>query len=450
MKINSLAFRLVAGAMLWSAAAVVAGGLLLSNVFRDYVERSFDTRLSVIADALVAASYIDGNGNLQISRVPDDARFEQPFSGWYWEVMSEEGPIERSRSLWDQVFTPDLRLTGGTRAVQAVNPDQDLRISSREVTLPGSNKKFQFVVSGDRSEIERDVARFNTTLAWSLGALAAGLVIAVLIQVQYGLQPLRRMRAALSDVSSGRADRLTGEYPAEVAPLVDEINVLLENNAAVVERARTHVGNLAHSLKTPMSVLANASEDPKAAGTLAETVRRQVQIMRRQVDHYLVRARTAATGGVLGQRTEVSPVIGDLARTLMRIHVERNIEIAAEAKPGLFFRGERHDLEEMLGNLIDNACKWAASKVRVTAAAVKGRIRIIVDDDGPGLSAEQREAAFRRGKRLDEAVPGSGLGLSIVKDVVELYGGRISLADSELGGLRVVLELPAADGAAAG
>ena len=449
MKINSLAFRLVAGAMLWTVAAVVAGGLLLSAVFRDYVERAFDARLAVITDALVAASSIDSGGNLRISRGPDEPRFEQPYSGWYWEVMDDREPLERSRSLWDQVFTPDLRITGGSRALQGGDAEQLLRIVSREVTLPGSDKKFRFVVSGDRSETERDVARFNTTLAWSLGALALGLVIAVLIQVQYGLQPLRRIRAALAGISSGRSDRLSGDYPAEVAPLVSEINILLDNNAAVVERARTHVGNLAHSLKTPMSVLANASEDPKATGPFAETVRRQVGIMRRQVDHYLVRARTAATGGILGQRTEVGPVIDDLARTLMRIHAERGINVASAGKPGLFFRGERHDLEEMLGNLMDNACKWAATQVRVTAAAVKGRIRIIVDDDGPGLSAEQRETAFRRGKRLDEAVPGSGLGLSIVKDVVELYGGRISLADSELGGLRVVLEVPAAEGPAA-
>lgn len=449
MKINSLAFRLVAGAMLWTVAGVVVGGLLLSAVFRDYVERAFDARLSVIVDALVAASTIDGNGELQISRGPDEPRFEQPYSGWYWEIMDDREPLQRSRSLWDQVFTPALKLTGGSRSLQIAGAEQSLRIVSREVTLPGSGKKFQYVVSGDRSEIERDVARFNTTLAWSLGVLAAGLVIAMLIQVQYGLQPLRRIRAALADVSSGRSDRLGGNYPAEVTPLVSEINVLLDNNAAVVERARTHVGNLAHSLKTPMSVLANASEDPKATGPLAETVRRQVGIMRRQVDHYLVRARTAASGGILGQRTEVAPVIEDLARTLMRIHAERDIKVAAEAKPGLYFRGERHDLEEMLGNLMDNACKWAAGRVRVSAAAVKGRIRIIVDDDGPGLSAEQRETAFRRGKRLDEAVPGSGLGLSIVKDVAELYGGRVSLADSELGGLRVVLEVPAAEGPAA-
>ncbi len=449
MKIKSLAFRLVAGAVLWTVAAVVAGGILLSAVFRSYVERAFDAQLSVLADALVAASTVGADGELQMGHGLNEPRFDQPYSGWYWEVMDDHGPILRSRSLWDQVLSPDLRLLGGGR-LQQLEGGKPLRIVKRDVTLPGSDKNYIFAVSGDRAEVEREIQTFNVTLAWALGALAAGLVIAVLIQVQYGLQPLRRIRAALADVSSGRADRLAGDYPVEVAPLVSEINTLLDNNAAVVERARTHVGNLAHSLKTPLSVLANAGDDPKSEGPLAETVRRQVANMRRQVDHYLARARTAAAGAILGARTEVAPVIEDLTRTLTRIHAERNIEISQNAKAGIYFRGERHDLEEMLGNLMDNACKWAASKVRVSAAPVKGRIRIIVDDDGPGLGAQERETAFRRGKRLDEEVPGSGLGLSIVKDVAELYGGRVSLADSELGGLRAVLEIPAAEAAAAG
>ena len=450
MKIKSLAFRLVVGATLWTTAAVVVGGVLLSAVFRSYVERSSDAQLSVLLDALVASSSVDKDGELHINQGPSEPRFEQPYSGWYWEVMDEQGPLLRSRSLWDQVVSPDLRLLGGGRLRQlAGDQDTHLHIVSRDVTLPGSNTKYHYVVSGDRAEVEREIQTFDVTLMWALGALAGGLIIAVLIQVRYGLLPLRRVRAALADVRLGRSNHLAGTYPAEVEPLVEEINVLLDNNAAVVERARTHVGNLAHSLKTPLSVLANAARDPKESGALAEAVRRQVDTMRRQVDHYLVRARTAATGGVLGARCEVGPVIEDLARTLMRIHADRGIAVAVEGDTQLFFRGERQDLEEMLGNLIDNACKWAASKVRVRLSSAGTRILVTVDDDGPGLSPDQREAAFRRGKRLDEVVPGSGLGLSIVKDVVELYGGKITLDDSDLGGLRAVLESPAAEQAAA-
>ena len=450
MKIKSLAFRLVIGASLWITAAVLVGGVLLSAVFRGYADRSFDAQLSVLTDALVAASAVSPDGEITISRGPDEPRFEQPYSGWYWEIMDDKGPLLRSRSLWDQVLSPDMRLLGGGHLLQLAGEDaKTVRIVSRDVTLPGSDKTFKYVVSGDRAEIEREIQTFNVTLAWSLGALAFGLIIAVLIQVRYGLLPLRRVRAALADVSLGRRNRLEGEYPSEVTPLVEEINTLLDNNAAVVERARTHVGNLAHSLKTPLSVLANAAADPKEKGPLADSVRRQVDTMRRQVDHYLVRARTAAAGAVLGARTEVLPVVDDLTRTLMRIHSGRGIAVGIEGKGGLFFRGERQDLEEMLGNLIDNACKWARSKVHVTLSAGSGRILVTVDDDGPGLSPDEREAAFRRGKRLDEAVPGTGLGLSIVKDVAELYGGEVSLDTSPLGGLRAILEIPAAEAAAA-
>jgi signal transduction histidine kinase len=449
MKIQSLAFRLVIGAALWITIAVVAGGIMLSAVFRSYAERAFDAQLSVLLDALVTASTVDANGGIHITRGPTDPRFDQPYSGWYWEIMDDHGALVRSRSLWDQVLSPDLRLLGAGRFQQLIGEDKQIRLVSRDVTLPGSEATYHYVVSGDRSEIEREIRSFNVTLAWSLGALALGLIIAVLIQVRYGLLPLRRVRAALADVSLGRSDRLGSDYPAEVKPLVEEINLLLDNNAAVVARARTHVGNLAHSLKTPLSVLTNAAADPKEEGPLAEAVRRQVATMRRQVDHYLVRARTAATGAVLGARSEVLPVVDDLARTLMRIHAGRGIAIDVTGPGGLYFRGERQDLEEMLGNLIDNACKWAASKVRVAVASQSGHIVVTVDDDGPGLTLEEREAAFRRGKRLDEAVPGSGLGLSIVKDVAELYGGEVALADSDLGGLRAVLKIPAAEAAAA-
>ncbi|MGB8274185.1 MAG: ATP-binding protein [Alphaproteobacteria bacterium] len=446
MRIRSLAFRLVIASALWIGAAVVAGGILLSAVFRGYAERAFDARLMVLLDALVAASSIDETGKVRILRAPSDPRFEQPYSGWYWQIADNRGPVLRSRSLWDQVLSADYRVLGGGRFQSLVGTQAKLRIIGRDVTLPGSDDVFHYIVSGDRREIDTEIARFNATLIWSLGALASGLVIAVLIQVRYGLKPLRRVRAALSDVASGGTSRLEGRYPSEVEPLVSEINLLLDSNREVVERARTHVGNLAHALKTPLSVLSNAAAEGRASGTnsLAETVRRQVDSMRRQVDHYLVRARTAASGGVIGTRTEVIPVIEDLARTLERIHAGRDIAIAVEDAHGLYFRGERQDLEEMLGNLIDNACKWARSRVRVSAALKDGRLVIAVDDDGPGLGPEQREAAFGRGHKLDEAVPGSGLGLSIVRDIAALYGGEVELSESALGGLRAAIELPAA------
>jgi signal transduction histidine kinase len=223
--------------------------------------------------------------------------------------------------------------------------------------------------------------------------------------------------------------------------LADELNALLAHDAAVVERARTHVGNLAHALKTPLAVLSN--EAATAEGPLAQQVARQTGMMRRQVDHYLARARAAATGGLLGARTPVAPVLEDLKRTLERIHLDRRIAIELACDPAAAFRGEREDLEEMLGNLMDNGCKWARSTVAVKAAPQGGRLAIEVEDDGLGLTAEEREQAFERGRRLDEDVPGSGLGLSIVRDIAELYGGSVALGEAARGGLKVTLDLPA-------
>jgi signal transduction histidine kinase len=278
---------------------------------------------------------------------------------------------------------------------------------------------------------------------WSLSILGLGLLAALLIQVRFGLQPLRRMRQAIVAVRTGRAQRLEGEFPVEIAPLSDELNTLIEHNAAVLERARTQVSNLAHALKTPLSVLAN---EAAAAGPLADTVKRQIAAMRRHVDHYLARARAAAATRVIGVRTDVVVVVEDLRRTLERIYVDRGIRVDAEVAAGLAFRGERQDLEEMLGNLMDNACKWARAGVAVAARQDSDRIVVTVDDDGPGLPDDRRAAVFDRGTRLDESVPGSGLGLAIVRDIAELYSGTILLGESPKGGLRATLTLPAVTG----
>jgi signal transduction histidine kinase len=313
-------------------------------------------------------------------------------------------------------------------------------MGSRDITFPGSRKHYRFSVAGNLAEIEREAETFDATLAWSLGALGLGLVAALLVQVRFGLQPLRRLRTALVAVRIGKTARLQGEFPREIRPLVDELNNLLEHNAAIVERARTHVSNLAHALKTPLAILVNEAADQP--GAIAESVRRQTAAMRRQVEHYLSRARTAATGGVLGARTELAPVVEDLRRTLLRIHAERSIAMTCRLEPDLAFRGERQDLEEMLGNLLDNACKWGRSRVQLTGRAEEGRIELRIEDDGPGLTEAERAALFQRGKRLDEATPGSGHGLAIVRDIAELYGGAVRLEASPLGGVAAILTLP--------
>jgi signal transduction histidine kinase len=453
----------VAGAALWIVAALLAGGVLLSALFRDSVERGFDARLEVLLNSLIAAADAAPDGTLALSRPPQEPRFETPYSGWYWQIAGAgpAAPALRSRSVWDLElgFAPGPG-GAGIRRYEIDSPRaRRLRVLARDIELDGVAAPLVFSIAADRAEVETDVAAFNAALAWSLGGLGLGLVLAVLIQVRYGLRPLRRIRGALAEIRAGRAERLEGEFPAEVTPLADELNGLLDHTAEVLDRARTHVGNLAHALKTPLTVLGNEAD--ATGGALAETVRRQTAVMRRQVDHHLSRARAAGQARVLGARTELKPVLEALARTLEKIYAERGIRVTLDGGAGLSFRGERHDLEEMLGNLVDNACKWGRTQVRIRVqpAAMAGssgmRVGIVVDDDGPGVPAAERAALFHRGKRLDEAVPGSGLGLAIVRDIAGLYGGEVTLADSPLGGLRVTLTLPGmasrnpADGAAA-
>ena len=284
-------------------------------------------------------------------------------------------------------------------------------------------------------EVETDVAGFNTTLSWSIMVLGAGLIGAMIVQVRLGLAPLNQVSQSLAAIREGRADSLAGEFPAEDQPLADELNALVAHNAEVVARARTHVGNLAHFLKTPLSVLAN--EVHGVPGQMAETVARQVQVMRRQVDHYLARARSVGSASVIGARTEVAPVVADLTRALSKIYASRAIRIERQAAEGLSFRGDRSDLEEMIGNLMDNACKWAEGEVTVTVALGKpGRLLVVVSDDGPGLNDDQKQRVIERGERLDQSKPGSGLGLGIVKAIASLYGGKLELNRAAAGGCR--------------
>lgn len=449
MKVNSLAVRLLLGAAIWSIAALAIGGLVLSSLFRAHVEESFDSRLALLLDSLAAGIEVADGGGLELVRAPAESLFETPLSGWYWQVGNAQGPELRSRSLWDQALAP----AQGERSKlviayrDAAGPEgQQLRVATRTITLPGASRAYDFKVAGDLAESRAAIRRFNVRLTWALGLMVLGLIAAMLIQVHFGLRPLRQIRSALARIRAGRAARLETDFPAEIAPLATEINTLLEHNAEVVTRARTHVGNLAHALKTPLSVLTN--EAASGEGELSRQVSRQTVLMRRQIDHHLSRARAAATAAVLGARTEVAPVARDLARTLERINMDRGIEITVACPEDLAFRGEQQDLEELIGNLLDNGAKWATRQVRFTAGRCGERIALCIEDDGPGLPEAMRHEVMRRGTRLDEAVGGSGLGLAIVRDVVGLYGGEITLDRSPLGGLSARLLLPAAENAA--
>ncbi|HWA92835.1 MAG TPA: sensor histidine kinase [Rhizomicrobium sp.] len=451
-KLDSLAFRLIAAALIWTVIALAAGGYVLSQAFSSAVEDNFDTTLQVDMDGLITAAEPDPNGEVVLEERLLNHQFSRAYSGLYWQItpLQSGGHVQISHSLLDRtidIVNPEH--SGELTFGYADGPEgQRLRVLAQHIEFPiaatarkDDAKAYIFLVAGNLADVAAETRDFNGTLIWAFTLLGAGLIIAVILQVRVGLLPLRRVRESLSRIRDGKARRLEGKFPAEIQPLASELNSLIQHSEEVVGRARTHVANLAHFLKTPLSVL--ASEAEARPGPLADQVRRQVDSMRRQVDHYLARGRAAGALDVLGNRTRVKPVLDDLARVLMRIHEERGIEVEVECPPALFFRGERQDLEEMAGNLMDNACKWAKSRVLVTAVGEGAAWRLAVGDDGRGLAPEDRERVMTRGERLDESVPGSGLGLSIVEDIAKLYGGRLELGQSALGGLEAGLRLPA-------
>jgi signal transduction histidine kinase len=384
--------------------------------------------------------------------------FEDPRSGWYWQIkpLAEgTGTLLRSVSLGETPIELPIKKdvkpdADGARWMNSTGPAGEGIRMVEVIDGPdphGKGPRYSVIVAGPIDWLDTRLANFLTRLAIALVLTGVGLVTVTLFQVRFGLLPLRRIEQGLSAIRSGRAEKLEGDLPAEIEPLQEELNALLASNQEIIDRARTQVGNLAHALKTPLAVITNEAREDKTP--LGKKVAEQAEIMRDQVNHYLDRARVAAGVGVIGRATPVLPVLEPLARALERIHRDRNIAITYTCPPDVRFAGERQDLEEILGNICDNACKWAKARVNVEVAAattrrLPGRLAIRIDDDGPGLSETQRASIGKRGVRLDETKPGSGLGLSIVLDLVQSYRGRLELARSPEGGLRVELSLPSA------
>lgn len=451
---NSLAGRLFYSAIVLSVLVLVIAGTILSAINRRTVVAAFDERLKLYLKVLVAdvAALSDG-GNVEPGNL-GEPQFQIPLSGWYWQILRVDrdstatSVLRTSRSLFSNrlpaLSAPGLpSVRGDFRDGYSAGPEgRRIRIVEQEIDL-GEQNRFIISVAGNADEIAEESRRFEFTLAIILFILAVALAVSAFLQVRYGLTPLRRLSQSLGEVRAGEKDHVEGNFPEEVAPLAHELNQVLDVNREIVARARGQVGNLAHALKTPLSVLLNeAGNDP---GLLAEKVREQSAVMRDQVQYYLDRARAAARAATIGNITDVEPVIAAFIRTFEKIYRERDIRFESYVEPGLRFRGEKQDLEEMVGNLVDNAGKWAKSEVLIRAVpdeGATGMLRLTVDDDGPGLPENVRKEATQRGRRLDETKPGSGLGLSIVVDMAVLYGGSFALEDSPLGGLRARLMLP--------
>jgi signal transduction histidine kinase len=464
MRANSLALRLFLAATAWTVAILLVTGFVLSSVYRQSVERAFDRRLGVYLKTLIAELASPDETTEKLGQSMGEPLFELPLSGWYWQVtrLGTGSPdVKASRSLWDASLPhlEDLGVPaalGGLRQAYALGPEeQRLRIAERTVDL-GEEGRFLVSVAGAGSEIDEELHAFDRAILVTFAILAAVLLLTTLFQVRFGLAPLKRISESLAAIRSGAAERLAGTFPDEIAPLARETNALIEANREIVERARTHVGNLAHALKTPLSVIVNEASG-RTGDPLAEKVREQADIMRDQVTRHLERARLAARYATVGSLTDVAPVVTALARTMEKIHHDRGITIEVDIPADARFRGERQDLEEMVGNLVDNACKWAKARVGIAilppdendaapaaASSVEDErmLRIVVEDDGAGLNEQQRGEVGNRGRRLDETKPGSGLGLSIVMELTRLYGGELKLGTSPMGGLRAELVLP--------
>ncbi len=454
MRANSLALRLFLSATIWTAVILIITGVALSSIYQQSVERAFDRRLSVYLKTLIADVASPEEAGEKFGQLGEPL-FELPLSGWYWQVSRLNAPrpdVRASRSLWDGSLPhlEDLNVPAsadGTRRSYVGGPeDQRLRLVERTIDL-GEEGRYLVAVAGDPSEIDQEIRAFDKALAITFGALTLVLLLTTLFQVRFGLAPLKRISESLAAIRAGTAERLAGKFPDEIAPLARETNALIDANREIVERARTHVGNLAHALKTPLSVIVN--EAATRTDPFAVKVREQTDIMRDQVARHLERARIAARASVVGTVTDVGPVVTALARTMEKIHRDRGIAIDVDAPQEARFRGERQDLEEMVGNLVDNACKWAQSRVNLEVVPTEGAaalavVRLVVDDDGPGLTPGEREQVGNRGRKLDETKPGSGLGLSIVVELAQLYGGELVLGTAPIGGLRAELVLPAA------
>lgn len=437
---KSLAWRLLAIAALWIAGTLCTTGWMLDALFARHVDRTYINELNRDLASLAGALEWRADGTLELTRQPAEPRFELPYSGAYWQAAAGNQTL-RSRSLWDLDLPVQVeRQVGQGDADIRIGPrDQSLLVKSRRLQLTGVETPVDVSVALDRTELRQAKRSFRHLLWLSLGVLGFGILGAVWAQIRFGLAPLSRLRAAVAALHTGSSTELAGSWPAEVQPLANEINALLVRNRQAVERSRRQAADLAHAVKTPLAILTNsASGLPEPA---SQGVKQQLDAMRQQVDRHLARARAVGTGGVaIGSAVPVRPAVESLARALERLHAERAVTVRIEGDGA--FTGDRQDLVEMLGNLLDNAWQWARSEVVVTLKRNDTGLALRIEDDGPGMSAEAMRHAVQPFARLDEAADGSGLGLAIVHDICTLYEGDVTLESSPLGGLAVILHLP--------
>ena len=438
---GSLTRRIIGVAAIWILLLLGGGGYALDRVLTSAITSNFDDQLDYVLTSLIASSEIGPDGEVLLNRPPADQRFLEPYSGLYFQISGEGFEPFRSRSLWDRALDVQGPHTDFEMHLyfSAEFPAEELRVIERDVRLPGSPIRWRFQVASTSEPIDQQISVLRRTLLRSFAILGLGLVILAGLQALYGLWPLRRVRKSISSIRSGQKSRIEERYPQEIQPLIEELNALLAHNERQAEEARRHAGNLAHALKTPLTVVTNAAT--ANAPDLADTVCREATTMRRQIDHHLARARAIGRRSSAQARADVWPSLEAVERAVCRLYENVTVDLAGHKDAAV--RVERQDLDEMIGNLIENAAKYGGGRVFVTARTTPDCVEIEVEDDGPGIPEAERNSIFDRGARLDSGKPGTGLGLAIVRDVAEIYDGSIELEESEdLGGLLARLKLP--------
>jgi signal transduction histidine kinase len=444
---GSLTRRMIIVAALWITPLLLIGGFALDRVLSRSIIDSFDSQLVLLLNSMIGASDIGPDGEVRFNRPPADQRFIEPYSGLYFQISGAGADTFASRSLWDRRLRvldnhadikPHLYDSGEFSTPGHAEP---IRIAERDAILPGSKVRWRFQVAQSRETINEQIHRLRLTLFWSFLALGIGLLVLAALQTVYGLWPLRRVRREVASIRSGSMTRLGQDFPTEIRPLTEEINQLLSHSEEQAEEARRHAGNLAHALKTPLTVITNAAT--ARSPDLDATVMRESAAMRRQIDHHLARARAIGRRASAQARATVWDSVEAVQRAVERLYESATVDIAGDHQTQV--RVERQDLDEMIGNLVENAAKYGGDRVFVTVERKGDNVDIEIEDDGPGIPAADRGTLFARGARLDTTgKPGTGLGLAIVRDVAEIYGGSISLEESEdLGGLLARLTLPA-------
>jgi signal transduction histidine kinase len=417
---------------------------MLYYYYREHINKHYDDHVLMHLEEIVTAADLTQDGQLALSANPSDPRFDVPYSGWYWEIRNNGQVLKSSPSLADEELNLDgVAASNGVQISEIIGPgNQLLRVQTLMIDTSQEGQKLLLAASTPTLGIKEEASEIAKYMLINFAVLGLGLMVAVAFQVRLALRPLNHISSGISEIRNGKTDKLHEEFPEEVQPLVNELNNLIDHNAVLLKRARNRLGDLAHSIKNPLTVINNEACNLESGQR--ELILDQTSDIANSVNRYLSRARASGSDNVLGARANIKSVAEDLAFAMKRIHNIRDLDIDFTGLGSYSFRGEAQDLEEILGNLMDNACKWANSRVVVRCEGLEGRCHLVVEDDGPGIPEEELESVLQRGRRLDETTPGHGLGLNIVQQMLEIYGGKLTFSRSAYGGLKAELDLPGA------